>query len=129
MEIKLEEYRNNMEDKIDTEVKAKEEKLNSSMDEKMKVVEEEKARLEQKMAESEKKTKGLQSLLDESQNEVFELKSRQDEAKSSVSDEVDLLMTDLDRANQRAGAAEREVVHLQEQLLKVKASSLDSLLS
>jgi len=118
VETKLEEYRNNIEDKIDTEVKAKEEKLNSSMEEKIKVVEEEKARMEQKMAEGEQKTKGLQSLLDESQNEVYELKSRQDEVKSSVSDEVDLLMTDLDRANQRAGAAEREVVHLQEQLLK-----------
>merc|ERR1719319_762890 len=72
VETKLEEYRNNIEDKIDTEVKAKEEKLNSSMEEKIKVVEEEKARMEQKMAKEEK----LNSSMEEKIKVVEEEKAR-----------------------------------------------------
>jgi len=116
MEEKVEEQEKSMEDAIDLEIKTKEEALIKLFEEKQTKIEEEKARTEQKLGEAELKAKSLQSLLDESQNELFEVRSRQERTSSAITDDMELLMTDLERANQRAVTAEKEVAMLQERL-------------
>jgi len=116
MEEKVEEQENSMEEAIDLEIKSKEEALVKLFEEKSSKLEEEKARSEQKLVEAELKAKSLQSLLDESQNELFEVRSRQERTSSAITDDMELLMTDLDRANQRAATAEKEAAMLQERL-------------
>jgi len=112
----VEEQEKSMEDAIDLEIKTKEEALIKLFEEKQTKIEEEKARTEQKLGEAELKAKSLQSLLDESQNELFEVRSRQERTSSAITDDMELLMTDLERANQRAVTAEKEVAMLQERL-------------
>jgi len=116
MEEKVEKQEKGMEDAIDLEIKTKEEALIKLFEEKQTKIEEEKARTEQKLGEAELKAKSLQSLLDESQNELFEVRSRQERTSSAITDDMELLMTDLERANQRAVTAEKEAAMLQERL-------------
>jgi len=116
MEEKVEKQEKGMEDAIDLEIKTKEEALIKLFEEKQTKIEEEKARTEQKLGEAELRAKSLQSLLDESQNELFEVRSRQERTSSAITDDMELLMTDLERANQRAVTAEKEAAMLQERL-------------
>jgi len=120
VEEKLKSQDENMEETIGKKIKSREDDLNNVFDEKMKNFEEEKLRNGHKLAESETKLKKLQCLLDESQTELFELKSRQDDKRNAISDDIDLMMTDLDRANQRAVTAEKEVINLQEKVSELK---------
>jgi len=121
MEEKVEKQEKGMEDAIDLEIKTKEEALIKLFEEKQTKIEEEKARTEQKLGEAELKAKSLQSLLDESQNELFEVRSRQERTSSAITDDMELLMTDLERANQRAVTAEKEATMLQERLLEMSS--------
>ena len=122
IEEKYNEQESQMDEMIQQKIGKQEEGLNSIFEEKFKVLEEDKERNNQKLAESEQKLKQMQSLLDESQNELFEIKSRQELHSNAKTEEVDLILVDLDRANQRAVAAEREVTVLQEQLKEMKSN-------
>ncbi|KAL3856803.1 hypothetical protein ACJMK2_011520, partial [Sinanodonta woodiana] len=53
------------------------------------------------------------------QSELFEVKTKYDEAVSAKSDEMDMVMSDLERANERASSAEREVEKLKQQLVTI----------
>eukprot|EP00092_Neocalanus_flemingeri_P029576 GFUD01032122.1.p1 GENE.GFUD01032122.1~~GFUD01032122.1.p1 ORF type:complete len:685 (-),score=272.26 GFUD01032122.1:168-2222(-) len=123
VEDKLERQEKNMEETIEKKIKSREENLNKAFDEKVKTYEEEKIRNGQKLADSEVKLKHFQSVLDENQSELFELKSKQDDKRNAISDEMDLALTDLDRANQRAIIAEKEVLNLQEKLSELKENT------
>ena len=123
VEERLEEYEKSMEDSIDTEIKAKEEKLDKMFEEKVAGLEEEKVRTDQKLHEAEQKAKSLQAQVDESQNELFELRGRQEQRRAAITDDMELLLTDLDRANQRAQGAEKEVALLQDRLQEIKEAT------
>uniref|UniRef100_A0A667I1N2 Homeobox protein cut-like n=1 Tax=Lynx canadensis TaxID=61383 RepID=A0A667I1N2_LYNCA len=56
------------------------------------------------------------------QTELLELRRKYDEEAASKADEVGLIMTNLEKANQRAEAAQREVESLREQLASVNSS-------
>merc|ERR1719400_2343447 len=116
MEEKVEKQEKSMEEAVSLEIMTKEEQLVKLFEDKSAKIEEEKARTEQKLGEAELKAKSLQSLLDESQNELFEVRSRQERTSSAITDDMELLMTDLERANQRAATAEKEAAMLQERL-------------
>jgi len=116
MEEKVEKQEKSMEEAVSLEIMTKEEQLVKLFEEKSAKIEEERARSEQKLVEAELKAKSLQSLLDESQNELFEVRSRQERTSSAITDDLELLMTDLERANQRAASAEKEAAMLQERL-------------
>jgi len=120
VEEKLKTQEKSMEETIDKRIKSREEDIINAFNDKMKNFEEEKERSESKHVDSELKQKQLQILLDESQSELFELKSRQEAKRNALSDEMDLMMTDLDRANQRAVTAEKEVINLQEKISELK---------
>ncbi|ELW66585.1 Homeobox protein cut-like 2 [Tupaia chinensis] len=56
------------------------------------------------------------------QTELLELRRKYDEEAASKADEVGLIVTNLEKANQRAEAAQREVESLREQLASVNSS-------
>jgi len=116
LEKKLEDYEKSMEATLDSKIEAKEEQLSVAFEEKVKLFEEEKKRSDLKLAESETKCKGLQTLVDDCQSELFDLKSRHDAKRDSANDEIELLITDVDRANQRALTAEKELLAVQDKL-------------
>ncbi|MGH0149609.1 UNVERIFIED_CONTAM: hypothetical protein FKN15_048994 [Acipenser sinensis] len=60
--------------------------------------------------------------LDSTQAELFDLKSKYDEETTAKADEIEMVMTDLERANQRAEVAEREAEGLREQLTSANKS-------
>ncbi|XP_067289753.1 homeobox protein cut-like 1 [Pseudorasbora parva] len=62
------------------------------------------------------KTQSLQTALEATQAELHELKTKYDEESTAKANEIEAVMTDLERANQRAETAEREAVSLREQL-------------
>jgi len=127
VEEKMTKLESTMQELVDKQVKDKEESLNSAFTEQLKTFEEEKVRNEKKLVEAESKVKQLQVLLDENQSELYDLKSRHDDKRNAISDEMDLMLTDLDRANQRALTAEKEVLNLNEKIedLKEKLSKDD----
>uniref|UniRef100_A0A671M0U2 Protein CASP-like n=1 Tax=Sinocyclocheilus anshuiensis TaxID=1608454 RepID=A0A671M0U2_9TELE len=61
--------------------------------------------------------------LERTQTELFDLKTKYDEESTAKADEIDMVMTDLERANQRAEAVEREVEALREQITSANKSS------
>ncbi|KAI7800678.1 cut-like homeobox 1b isoform X1 [Triplophysa rosa] len=69
-----------------------------------------------KLQDAEVKAQSLQTALDRTQTELFDLKTKYDEESTAKADEIEMVMIDLERANQRAEAAEREVTSLRQQL-------------
>ncbi|XP_016119053.1 homeobox protein cut-like 1 isoform X1 [Sinocyclocheilus grahami] len=69
------------------------------------------------------KTQSLQTALEATQAELHELKTKYDEESTAKANEIEAVMTDLERANQRAKAAEREAVSLREQLTLAQPSN------
>ena len=112
-----------MEEMLEEKISKREQELSAMFEEKVKVIEEDKARNNQKLAESETKLKQVQSLLDEAHTELFEIRSRQERQSTAKSEEVEIVLVDLDRANMRAAAAEREVSVLQEQLAEARKTA------
>ncbi|XP_068767106.1 homeobox protein cut-like 2 [Struthio camelus] len=75
-----------------------------------------------RLGEAEEKIKVLHSALKATQTELLELRCKYDEEAASKADEVAMIMTNLEKANQRAEAAQREVESLREQLASVNSS-------
>ncbi|KAM9452290.1 homeobox protein cut-like 1 isoform 3-T3 [Salvelinus alpinus] len=69
-----------------------------------------------KLVDADHKAQALQTALETTQAELFDLKTKYDEDCTAKADEIEMVMTDLERANQRAEAAQREADTLREQL-------------
>ncbi|KAM8797616.1 LOW QUALITY PROTEIN: homeobox protein cut-like 2 [Eudromia elegans] len=90
--------------------------------EKQKGLQEAQLTLAARLGEAEEKIKVLHSALKATQAELLELRCKYDEEAASKADEVAMIMTNLEKANQRAEAAQREVESLREQLAAVNSS-------
>ncbi|XP_038618321.1 homeobox protein cut-like 2 isoform X1 [Tachyglossus aculeatus] len=90
--------------------------------EKQKGVQETQITLAARLGEAEEKIKVLHSALKATQTELLDLRCKYDEEATSKADEVGMIMTNLEKANQRAEAAQREVESLREQLAAVNSS-------
>ena len=101
---------------IDQKVAKKEEDLEKMFEEKTRVMEEERQRNSQKLADAVQKMSQMQRTLSETQTELYEIQTSRDQQRNARSEEVELVLVDLERATQRALTAEREVLTLQEQL-------------
>ncbi|XP_065424823.1 homeobox protein cut-like 2 isoform X11 [Chrysemys picta bellii] len=75
-----------------------------------------------RLGEAEEKIKVLHAALKATQTELLDLRCKYDEEAASKADEVAMIMTNLEKANQRAEAAQREVESLREQLASVNSS-------
>ncbi|XP_053136236.1 homeobox protein cut-like 2 isoform X4 [Hemicordylus capensis] len=90
--------------------------------EKQKGLQEAQITLAARLGEAEEKIKVLHSALNATQTELVDLRCKYDEEAASKTDEVAMIMTNLEKANQRAEAAQREVESLREQLASVNSS-------
>ncbi|XP_058014678.1 homeobox protein cut-like 2 [Ahaetulla prasina] len=90
--------------------------------EKQKGLQEAQFTLASRLGEAEEKIKVLHSALKATQTELVDLRCKYDEEAASKTDEVAMIMTNLEKANQRAEAAQREVESLREQLAAVNSS-------
>ncbi|XP_043571201.1 homeobox protein cut-like 2 [Chiloscyllium plagiosum] len=68
-----------------------------------------------RLGEAEEKIMVLHSALKTTQTELLDLRCKYDEEAASKTDELGMIMTNLEKANQRAEAAQREVESLREQ--------------
>lgn len=113
---KLKEYEEKMEANAQARAKEKERELQRQFAEKERQLQETQLAVAKKLGDAEHKVATLQSALDSTQSELFDLKAKYDEATSAKSDETEMIMAELERANERAANAEREVERLRSQL-------------
>ncbi|XP_064392801.1 protein CASP-like [Halichondria panicea] len=83
----------------------------------------------QRASESDVRLSTMQAALESTQSELFELKSKFDEESSARSAELDILMTDLERANQRAASAEKQIETLSQNTSSQVTSAPDKVSS
>ncbi|XP_060083285.1 homeobox protein cut-like 1 [Ylistrum balloti] len=105
----------------ETRTKEKERELQRSFADKERQLQESQLSVARKLGEAEQKVSTLHASLEHVQQELFEVKSKYDETTSAKSDEMEMVMADLERANERAAATERQVEQLQQQLTKAVA--------
>ncbi|XP_013416520.1 homeobox protein cut-like 1 isoform X6 [Lingula anatina] len=113
---KLKEHEEKVESTAQARAKEKERELQRLFAEKERQLQETQMDVARKLGEAEHKVSTLQSALDNSQSELFDLKSKYDETTTAKSDETEMVMADLERANERAAAAERMTEKLKKQL-------------
>jgi homeobox protein cut-like len=98
-----------MEQSVEERVKRREAELVSEFNEKERQLEKAQEEVEARMTLADSKVSTMRQALEATQSELIELKNKFDREGAARSSEVDILMTDLDRANQRAELAEREL--------------------
>nr|XP_009302008.1 homeobox protein cut-like 2 [Danio rerio] len=76
-----------------------------------------------RLDQAELRIKALQSLLSTARTELQELRCKYDQEKAEKLEEMCALMANLEKANQRADAAQREVEKLREQLSGTQSTS------
>ncbi|CAE1277484.1 CUTL [Acanthosepion pharaonis] len=129
---KLKDYDDQLEAKTEARFKEKEKEIQKTFDEKERLLQETQLTLSNKLGEAEQKVSALHSALESAQAEIQRQKAKYDEvveAKSSRSDaiketssenlrsdDMEMVIKDLERANERAEASEREVEQLRQQL-------------
>ncbi|NWV73805.1 CUX2 protein, partial [Dasyornis broadbenti] len=106
----------------DSKAPSTETSLQRNEAEKQKGLQEAQVTLAARLGEAEEKIKVLHAALKATQTELLELRCKYDEEAASKADEVAMIMTNLEKANQRAEAAQREVESLREQLAAVNSS-------
>ena len=119
---KVKHYEDLMEETVQNRTKELEKELMRQCAEKERLLYETQESVMRRLTEAESRAQTLQSTLDQTQSELFELKSKSEESNFARSDETDMLMNDLERANQRAVIAERELAVLREQFEALTAA-------
>ncbi|XP_043310901.1 homeobox protein cut-like 1 isoform X6 [Cervus canadensis] len=113
---KIREYEQTLKNQAETIALEKEQKLQNDFAEKERKLQETQMSTTSKLEEAEHKVQTLQTALEKTQTELFDLKTKYDEEITAKADEIEMIMTDLERANQRAEVAQREAETLREQL-------------
>lgn len=114
---KLKEFEEKLESTAQAKAKEKEKELQRMFAEKERNLQETQMVVAKKLGEAEHQVAMLQSALNSVQSETLDLKTKYDEALGAKADEMEMLMADVDRANERAMSSEREVEHLRQQLM------------
>ncbi|ELT91710.1 hypothetical protein CAPTEDRAFT_90826 [Capitella teleta] len=105
---KLKDFEDKMEHTVQVKTKEKEKELQRQFSEQERQLQETQMEVAKKLGEAEHKVSTLQAALDSAQSELFDIKAKYDECTSAKSDEMEMLMADLERANERAASAERQ---------------------
>ena len=90
-----------------SKLKERERDLQKSFAEKEEQFQSSQLDLVKKLGETEARLASMQSQLQKSQADLYELKSKQDELLNAKSLEIDMLMQDIDKLNERVASAER----------------------
>ncbi|XP_043191632.1 homeobox protein cut-like 1 [Amphibalanus amphitrite] len=116
LEEKIRQFETNQESIIEERTKEMERDLLREFQEREQTYHDEQLLSTRRLAEAEHRVAQLTSDLELSQSELFEVKAKYEENTHARSDELDMVLEDLERANHRAALAEREVDSLKEQL-------------
>ncbi|XP_053223405.1 protein CASP isoform X7 [Podarcis raffonei] len=119
---KIREYEQTLKNQAENIALEKEQKLQNDFAEKERMLQETQVSTASKLEEAEHKVQALQTALEKTRTELFDLKTKYDEETTAKSDEIEIIMTDLERANQRAEVAQREAESLREQLSSANKS-------
>ncbi|XP_048836212.1 cut-like homeobox 1b isoform X3 [Brienomyrus brachyistius] len=119
---KIRDYEQSLKTQAESLVQEAELKLHSDYAEKERKLQESQCSMASRLEEANHKAQALQTALDSTQTELFDLKTKYDEETTAKADEIEMVMTDLERANQRVEAAEREATALREQLMSANKS-------
>uniref|UniRef100_A0A8C5EG34 Protein CASP n=2 Tax=Gouania willdenowi TaxID=441366 RepID=A0A8C5EG34_GOUWI len=113
---KIREYEQSFKNQAENLAQEKQLQLHNDYAEKERKLQESQDSMSSRLEEAEHKAQSLQTALETTQAELFDLKTKYDEESSAKADEIEMVMTDLERANQRAETAQREAESLREQL-------------
>ncbi|KAM4567230.1 cut-like homeobox 1b isoform 11-T11 [Odontesthes bonariensis] len=113
---KIREYEQSLKNQAENLAQEKQLQLHNDYAEKERKLQESQDSMSSSLEEAEHKVQSLQTALETTQAELFDLKTKYDEESTAKADEIEMVMTDLERANQRAEAAQREAEALREQL-------------
>ncbi|XP_031716412.1 cut-like homeobox 1b isoform X6 [Anarrhichthys ocellatus] len=113
---KIREYEQSLKNQAENLAQEKQLQLHNDYAEKERKLQESQDSMSSRLEEAEHKAQSLQTALETTQAELFDLKTKYDEESTAKADEVEMVMTDLERANQRAEAAQRETESLRDQL-------------
>ncbi|XP_067032872.1 protein CASP-like [Acropora muricata] len=120
---KLREYEDKMEERVQGRVREKEKDMQKVFSDKENALQEKQVSVAKKLGEAEHKATTLHAALDSTQSELFDVKAKFDEMAAARSTEIEILEADVERANQRASSAERQVESLREELLAAQNAS------
>lgn len=101
-----------MKEKLATEV----DKIKAEYEDKFHLIQEQKSELSKKCRDAENEVKITQRQLEQTQSELYEASNKLNQKSDAKSEEVEMMLNDLEAANQRAIIAERESENLREQL-------------
>uniref|UniRef100_A0A3Q3G6Z1 Protein CASP n=1 Tax=Labrus bergylta TaxID=56723 RepID=A0A3Q3G6Z1_9LABR len=121
---KIREYEQTLKNQAENLAQEKQLQLHNDYAEKERKLQESQDSMSSRLEEAEHKAQSLQTALETTQAELFDLKTKYDEESTAKADEIEMVMTDLERANQRAEAAQRETDSLREQLSSSSQSQL-----
>ncbi|XP_037630559.1 cut-like homeobox 1b isoform X5 [Sebastes umbrosus] len=113
---KIREYEQSLKNQAENLAQEKQLQLHNDYAEKERKLQESQDSMSSRLEEAEHKAQSLQTALETTQAELFDLKTKYDEESTAKADEIEMVMTDLERANQRAEAAQRETESLREQV-------------
>ncbi|XP_067362863.1 homeobox protein cut-like 1 isoform X3 [Channa argus] len=113
---KIREYEQSLKNQAENLAQEKQLQLHNDYAEKERKLQESQDSMSSRLEVAEHKVQSLQTALETTQAELFDLKTKYDEESTAKADEIEIVMTDLERANQRAEAAQREAESLREQL-------------
>uniref|UniRef100_A0A5F7Z8V3 Protein CASP n=1 Tax=Macaca mulatta TaxID=9544 RepID=A0A5F7Z8V3_MACMU len=133
---KIREYEQTLKNQAETIALEKEQKLQNDFAEKERKLQETQMSTTSKLEEAEHKVQSLQTALEKTRTELFDLKTKYDEETTAKADEIEMIMTDLERANQEQAievltrsslevelaAKEREIAQLVEDVQRLQAS-------
>ena len=109
-------YDKNIDETMNKKLATEVEKIQADFDDKLMKVEDEKIELEKKCKEAGNVAQTHQNLLEQAQTELYETSTKLAQKSNAKSDEVEMLLNDLESANQRATLAEKEAENLRDQL-------------
>ncbi|XP_039770393.1 homeobox protein cut-like 1 isoform X2 [Ornithorhynchus anatinus] len=119
---KIRDYEQTLKSQAENIALEKEQKLQNDFAEKERKLQATQMSTASKLEEAEHKVQTLQTALEKTRTELFDLKTKYDEETTAKADEIEMIMTDLERANQRAEVAQREAEALREQLFSANKS-------
>uniref|UniRef100_A0A9J7X889 Protein CASP n=1 Tax=Cyprinus carpio carpio TaxID=630221 RepID=A0A9J7X889_CYPCA len=134
---KIREYEQSVRNQAENLALEKHQQIHKDYAEKERKFQESHESLVGKLQEAELKAQTLQTALERTQTELFDLKTKYDEESTAKADEIDMVMTDLERANQQdesgelvprssveaeLSAKEREMLQLVEDVQRLQAS-------
>ncbi|KAJ8342855.1 hypothetical protein SKAU_G00327830 [Synaphobranchus kaupii] len=119
---KIGEYEESLKSQAEDLAQEKEQQLHNDYAEKERKLQETQESMASRLEEADRKAQSLQTALEATQAELLDLKTKYDEESTAKADEIEMVMTDLEKANQRAEAAEREAESLRGQLSSANKS-------